>query len=133
MILKMKIISFELKKISVGRIFPKENKVELIVEFNDGMDRKILKPIGINDSEPGEGILSDIRKLERKLNKDEGNGGTIIDNFINIVVKDEDILAAEILNFVNKLGSKLNEINQKKDAEGYLDMIRGVKALKLDF
>ena len=129
----MKIVSLEVKKIGIGKFFPKENAVELRILFNDGVDREILKNTGIDDPQgAAEHILSSLRKLEKKLNKSEKEG-SIIDNFINIVVKDEEALTEEISKFVHMVGLEIEKINSKKDAEGYLDIIRSLKSLKLEF
>jgi len=129
----MKIISLEVKKIGVGKFFPKENNVELRILFNDGSDKEILKNASIGDPEgSAEGIMAGLRKLEKKLNKNEEEA-SIIDNFVNIVVKDEEAVIKEISRFVYKVGLEIEKINSKKDAEGYLDMIRNLKSLKLEF
>lgn len=129
----MKIISLEVKKIGIGKFFPKENNVELRILFNDGSDREILKNVGIDDPEgSAEGIIAGLRKLEKKLNKNEEET-SIIDSFVNIVVKDEEAVIKEISRFVYKVGLEIEKINSKKDAEGYLDMIRSLKSLKLEF
>lgn len=47
----MKIVSLELKKVSIGKFFPKENNVELHIKFNDGQDKEIMKNADINDAE----------------------------------------------------------------------------------
>ena len=47
----MKIISLEIKKIEIGKFFPKENKVELSIFFNDGADKEILKVVDMSDPE----------------------------------------------------------------------------------
>ena len=129
----MKIVSLEVKKIGVGKFFPKENNVELRILFNDGSDREILKNADIGDPQgAAEGIITSLRKLEKKLNKNEKEG-SIIDNFVNIVVKDEEAAIKEISNFIYRVGLEIKKINGKKDAEGYLDMIRNLKSLKLEF
>ena len=41
----MKIVSLEVRKIELGRFFPKEGMAELKVMFNDGKDKEIIKKI----------------------------------------------------------------------------------------
>ena len=129
----MKIISLELKKIEIGQFFPKENKVELDIFFNDGADKEIFKVVNISEPEiAAEGVLADLRKIEENIHKNSENRENIVDNLVNIVVKNEEYVVKEISEFVKKVGNKVNEIKDKNVAEGYLDMIRELKNLKLD-
>ena len=129
----MKIVSLEVKKVEIGKFFPKKNEAELQIAYNDGADKEILKTIDMADPESSaESILTDLRKMTKEVHKDDKEG-TIIDNFVNIVVKNEDELLKEISKFIQKVSIKIEEINSKKEAEGYLDMIRELKNLKLEF
>ncbi len=130
----MKIISLEIKKIEIGKFFPKEDKLELNIFFNDGADKEILKVIDMSNPEnAAENILADLRKMEKNIHKNSEHKESIVENFMNIVVKDEDNLIKEISGFIQKAKNKIDEIKSKNVAEGYLDMIRGLKNLKLDF
>jgi len=129
----MKIVSLEVKKIRVGQFFPNKKEVELNIAFNDGVDKEIFKTVDtVNPDTSAENILLDLRKLEKKIHKEETEG-TIIDNFTNVVIKDEEELIKEISKFINKVSIKIGEISNKKVAEGYLDRIRELKSLKLEF
>ncbi|MDP6600084.1 MAG: hypothetical protein QF798_01465 [Candidatus Woesearchaeota archaeon] len=129
----MKIVSLDIKKIGIGKFFPKEDKVELDINFNDGVDKEILKVVDITDAESAaESILDDLRKLEKNIHKNNENKELIVDNFVNIVVKDEDNAIKEISQFIEKIKNKIDEIKSKNIAEGYLDIIRELKNLKLD-
>jgi|TARA_B100001964_G_scaffold245773_1_gene335875 hypothetical protein len=129
----MKIISLEIKKIEIGKFFPKENKVELSIFFNDGADKEILKVVDMSDPEiAAESILADLRKMEKNIHKPSGDKELIVNNVVNIVIKNEDNAIKEISRFIQKVGDKINEIKSKDVADGYLDMIRELKNLKLD-
>ena len=130
----MKIVSLEIKKIAIGKFFPKEDKVELNIVFNDGTDKDIFKIVNISDSErAAEIILMDLRKLEKNIHKDNENKELIVDNYVNIIIKNEDSVAKEISTFIQNVENKINKIKQKDVAEGYLDVIRELKNLKIDF
>ena len=130
---KMKIISLEIKKIRIGKFFPKEDKVELDVFFNDGNDKEIFKVVDISDPEgAAESILAYLRKMEKAIHKNSEVKELIVDNFLNIIIKDEDRLLKEISEFVQRTENKINEIKGKNVAEGYLDIVRELKNLKLD-
>ena len=129
----MKIVSLEIKKIEIGKFFPKKNEAELQIAYNDGTDKEILKTVDIADPDgSADSIITELRKMTKEIHK-EDKEGTIIDNFVNIVVKNEDELQREISKFIQTVSIKIGEINSKKEADGYLDMIRELKSLKLEF
>jgi len=131
---KMKIISLEIKKIEVGRFFPKEDKVELDIFFNDGSDKEIFKIVDASDAVgAAEDILIDLRKMEKNIHKNEEDKELIVDNYVNIVIKDEDDLVKEISGFIQKVKNKMDQVKQKDVAEGYLDVIRELKNLEIEF
>ncbi|MEK6869569.1 MAG: hypothetical protein AABX74_05025 [Nanoarchaeota archaeon] len=130
----MKIISLEIKKIGIGRFFPKENKVELDLLFNDGSDKEIFKTIDVSDAEgSAENILADLRKMEKSIHKNSEADSPIVDNFINIVVKNENETIKDIARFIQKIEIKMEEIKSRNVAEGHLERIRQLKSLKVDF
>ena len=130
----MKIISLEIKKIEIGKFFPKEDKVELDIFFDDGSDKEIFKIVDTSDAvSAAEDILMDLRKLEKNIHKNNENKELIVENYVNIIIKDEDNLVKEISVFIQKVKNKIDEIKQKDVAEGYLDIIRELKNLKVEF
>ena len=130
----MKIISLEIKKVAIGKFFPRESKVELDIFFNDGSDKEIFKTVDVSDAEGSAGaILAELRRMEKNIHKNSGAREPIVENFVNIVVKNEDEVIKEIARFILKVGAKIEEIKSKNVAEGYLDRIRQLKSLKVDF
>ena len=130
----MKIVSLEIKKMEVGKFFPKENRVELDIFFNDGSDKEIFKMVDISDAKgSAEDIFEDLRKLEKNIHKNNSHEELIVDNYVNIVIENEDSLIKEVSEFIQKIKNKIEEIRQKNVAEGYLDMIRELKNLKAEF
>ena len=129
----MKIVGLEIKKIGIGKFFPKDGKAELCIMFNDGDDKELLKTVDVSDSAgAAENILIDLRKMEKEIHKIYEEG-SIMDNFVNVVIKDEDELIKEISGFIQRVGIKIEEINNKKEAEGYINIIRELKNMKLEF
>ena len=129
----MKIIGLEIKKITIGKFFPKEDKVELNIIFNDGTEKEIFKIIDASDPKnAAEVILMDLRKLEKNIHKTTGQE-SVVDNFVNIVVKEEDRLVNEIPQFIQKVKKHMDKIKSKNVAEGYLDVVRELKSLKIEF
>ena len=113
----MKIISLEIKSIGIGKFFPKEDKVELDILFNDGTDKEIFKIVNTSDAErAAENILMDLRKMEKNIHKKTENKELIFDNFVNIVVKNEDNAIKEISQFIEKIKNKIDEIKKSANS-----------------
>ena len=130
----MKIISLEIKKVSIGKFFPKENKAELDIFFNDGGDKEIFKTIDVSDAEgSAEAVLADLRKMEKNIHRSSQNEEPIVENFVNIVVKNEGKAIKEIAKFIQKIEARMEEIKSKNAAEGYLERIRQLISLKVEF
>lgn len=130
----MKIISLEIKKVRIGKFFPKENKVELDIFFNDGNDKEIFKTVDASDAEgAAETILADLRKMEKSIHKNSNARESIVESFVNIVVKNENEVIKEIARFIQKVEARMEEIKSKNVAEGYLDLIRKLKSLRVEF
>jgi hypothetical protein len=129
----MEIIGLEIKKISIGKFFPKLSKVELDILFNDGKDKEILKTVDISDPEDAaDDLILEFRKMEKKIHGGSQEG-FLVDNMVNVVVKEEDKLLREIPQFLGKVKAKLEDIRNKQVADGYLDRIRDIKSLKIEF
>ncbi|MDP3766234.1 MAG: hypothetical protein Q8R04_07010, partial [Nanoarchaeota archaeon] len=115
----MKIIYLEIKKVTLGRFFPNEGKLELEIFFNDGTDKEILKVVNMEDAKKAaENVLSELIKMENQINRDEGPKKIIAGNLINIVVKDKDNLIKEIAGLIQQAKIKIDEIKSKNVAEG---------------
>lgn len=128
----MKIVNLELKKIYVNKFSPKSNEVELVINFNDGFDKYILKSVNLNNQDAAESILNDLRKMEKKVHS-EFDGENIIDDMVNVVLQEEDKLAHKIRDFLKKVSESLEKLRNKNVASGYLDLIREVKGKSLEF
>ena len=125
----MKIISLELKKITIGRFLIQEDKIEFNISFNDGSEKEVVKLLDASDPQKAaEGIVADITKMIRAINKEEGKK-----EIINIVMKDDDKVVDAISNFIKQAKVHVDKIKSKHDAVGYLDMIRDLKSLQLEF
>jgi hypothetical protein len=130
----MKIAGVEFKRIGIGRFFPKQDQVEIIVLFNDGSDKEVYKTVDANDPENAAYmIMENIKKLEKNIHESSENTDSILGSSLNIVIKNEDMLKREIPKFISLVKSKMDEIKKLKVAEGYLDLIREFKDMKLEF
>lgn len=130
----MKIISLEIKKITLGRFFPKENKIEFNIFFNDGSDKEILRVLETSDPDAAaEEIVADLRKIEKNIHKVDEEKEFLPGEMVNIVMKDEDKAVRAIAQFIQQANSKVDRVKHKNDSSGYIDLIRDIKSLKLEF
>lgn len=135
----MKIVYLEIKKVTLGNFFPNEDKLELEISLNDGADKDILKVVDMADAKKAaENVLSGLILMEKQINTD-GTSKKIINkkivdrNIINIVVKDKENSIKEIASLIRQAKAKIDEIKSKNAAEGYLELIRKLKSLKIEF
>ena len=129
----MKIISLEIKKITLGRFFPKENKLEFNIFFNDGSDKEILRVLGTSDPDAAaEEIVADLRRMEKNIHKVDEEKEFLPGEMVNIVMKDEDKALKAISQFIQQANFKVDRVKHKNDAVGYLDLIRDLKSLRLE-
>lgn len=129
----MKIIGLEIKKIIVNQFYPKEDKIELKIDFNDGSDKEFYKKVSISGADmSGNEVVSSLIKLMKKIHDDPVEGETLADSYVNVAIKEEENWIESISDFVEKAGIKVNEISNKKESDGYLDLIRNLKGMKLE-
>lgn len=129
----MKIINLKVNKLEIEKFFPSKNEVELKISFDDGAEKTILKTVDTSKPEDSaKNIVEGLRKLEKSMNKDDEEKN-IIESFVNIIIEDEDSLQEKMGIYFQKIQVKLEELSIKKEAAGYLDLIRNLKSLKLEF
>src|SRR3989338_11181878 len=98
----MKIVYLEIKRITLGKFFPNEDKLELEISFNDGTDKDVLKVVDMADAKKAaETVLSGLILMEKQINTDETskkiiNKKVVDRNMVNIVVKDKESVIKQI-------------------------------------
>lgn len=126
----MKIVSVEVTKVGIGKFYPKENKVELKIDYDDGNPRHFLKTVDVTTpEESSKDIVSNIIAQVTDINKSHEK--TYVDSLINIVIQNQEKVIEQIGAFIQKINSQLEKINEKKDVDGYLDIIRDLKSMHL--
>ena len=129
----IKIVGVEFKKIKVTKFLPKEKKVELTIFFNDGEDKEILKIVNLEGIEGlAESVVEDIKAMEKNINK-EFDGEMLLENSVNVVVKDEDNLPRKINEFLKNVSEGIDKVRASKAADGYLDLVNKVNRMSLEF
>jgi len=128
----MKIINVELKSIKVASFSPAKQDVSFVVSFYDGKEKEITKTIGLEKgSDAALGIIRDIRRVENSLNA-EFDGKALLDNYINIVIKDEDKVTERLAAFISKVFEKVKLIKSQTVADGYMSLISRVNGMRME-
>ena len=86
----MKIINVKIKKISVNSFSARDYSVELAIDFNDGIDKQIMRHTLIDYPEMvAEHIFNELKKMEKNINI-KFDGQSILDNYVNVVMQNEE-------------------------------------------
>lgn len=129
----MKGINVELRGVMVSSFSPSKDEVSFLVSFNDGKDKEITKNVKIESTDDiALQIIKDIRRVENSLHA-EFDGKSVLDDYINIVIKDEDKVTEKLKHFVSKVFEKIKVIKSQKTADGYMSLINQVNSMKIDF
>jgi hypothetical protein len=132
--LKMKIIGVEISQVKLNKFYPREDKIELEISYNNGQDRKAAITVEtLNEKNSAEEILEHIRRCERASNQKNEDIEAVMGEMINIVIKNEESVFEEISKFIKKARERVEKIKGKRDAVGYLDLIRDIKSLVIQF
>ena len=129
----IKIISVEFKKLKVNKFLPKEKTVELSIVFNDGNDKEIMKSVNLSNIEGvAENIINDIVHMEKNINK-EFNGETLLENSVNVIVKNKEGLLPKINDFLKNVSENIDKVRAHQTVDGYLDLVNNVNKMFLEF
>ena len=129
----MKKINVEIKGINVASFSPSKEDVSFIILFNDGKDKEIIKSMGIEKGEDAAlDVIRAIRKVENSLHA-EFDGKAVLDNYISIIINDEDKMVDKMTFFFSKVFEKIKIIKNKTDAEGYISLVNEVNSMKVEF
>ena len=129
----IKIVSVEFKIIKVNKFLPKEKRVEFSVFFNDGDNKEILRSIDLNSiGGVAENIINDIVDMEKNINK-EFNGEILLENSVNVIIKNKEGLLPKINDFLKKVSENIDKVRAHQSSDGYLNLVNNVNNMKLEF
>lgn len=129
----MKIIHVELKKLKVNDLSVRDGIIFLEVFFDDAKEKEISRNTKIeNPNKEAEKIIKEIRQMEININQ-EFDGERFLDNYVNVVIKDEDDVTEKMAGFLKRIKDKMTEVRTLKDATGFLDKINAIKLMRLEF
>ena len=128
----MKIINVKIKKIKVNSFSARDYSVELSIDFNDGIDKQIMRHTLIDYPEMvAEHIFNDLKKMEKNINI-KFNGESILDSYVNVVMQNQDEDKKKIANFLTKVQEKISKVKSKKVVEGYINLIKEINLMKVE-
>jgi len=128
----MKIINVKLKKISVSSFSARDYSVELAIDFNDGIDKQIMRHTIVDYPEMvAEHIFNDLKKMEKNINI-KFDGASILDSYVNVVMQNEEEDKKKIAKFLQRVSDKINKIKSKRVVEGYINLIKEINLMKLE-
>ena len=77
-------------------------------------------------------MINDILKMEKNINK-EFNGEVLLEDSINVVVKNKEGLFHKIEDFLKKVSENIDRVRVHQTANGYLDLVNDVNKMFLEF
>ena len=129
----MKIINVELKSIKVASFSPSKQEVSFVISFNDGKEKEITKTAKVEKGDSAAlQVIRDIRRIENSLNA-EFDGKALLDDYINIVIMDEEKITEKMKQFISKVFEKIHVIKNQRVADGYISLINSVNSMGTEF
>ncbi|MFH1398605.1 MAG: hypothetical protein ABIG95_00665 [Candidatus Woesearchaeota archaeon] len=129
----MKIINITLLRIRVTGFFPREEQVEFEVSFDDGKQKQFHKTAKITDHKSiVNRIFLEIKTMENSAYK-EFDGETLTANSLKIIFQNEKSARKALEVFFIELIGRIAMVKNIKIAEGYMDAIRCVRSMRLEF
>ncbi len=129
----MKKINVELREIKVASFSPSRQEVSFVILFNDGKEKEITKTSEIiKGSDAALEVIKAIRKVETRLNA-EFDGKVVLDNYTNIIIKNEEKITEKLTFFLSKVFEKIRMIQNQQVADGYMNLINQVNSMKQEF
>ena len=92
-----------------------------------GVDRS---PYGKDFPESGLFIQSDV-SLEKNINM-KFDGQSILDNYVNVVMQNEEEDKKKIAKFLSKVQEKINKVKSRRVVEGYINLIKEINLMKVE-
>jgi hypothetical protein len=114
---------------------PSRKEVTLAILFNDGKEKEITKTISLDigkGSDAAHEVIKAIRNVETRLNA-EFDGKAVLDNYISIIIKDEEKANEKLTFFLSKVLEKIRTIKNQQVADGYMNLISQVNSMKQEF
>lgn len=130
----MIIIHVEIKELSVRTFSIQENTVDINIHFFDGTDKDMRYKCNLSKiTGIGEAVIKHIRKTEKEQRSQYDADAKRLDNYVNVIIEDEDKVALKIESFLSHLKEDLRDIRNRREAAGYLNIVSRLRNKKVTF
>jgi hypothetical protein len=128
----MNSVRVRLNAIKVSGFSPRRQEVQISIRFNDGKDKEIFRDICVEKSDDAAaGIINDIRQMEKRA-RAEFNGISF-DNYMSIVIENEDSVIEKLKIFLSKVFEKSKIIKDYKSSDGYISLLNDINRMQMEF
>ncbi len=69
--------------------------------------------------------------MEKNINI-KFDGASILDNYVNVVMQNEDEDKKKIAKFLQRVSDKINKIKSRRVVEGYINLIKEINLMKVE-
>ena len=129
----MRIINIKFKRIRVTGFYPRESQVEFEVSFDDGKLKQFHKTLKIQDPKSiTKRVFLEIKTMENSTYQ-KFDGESFLENQLKIVFEDEKKIVKQLNQFFTELSTRVQAVKNITVAEGYIDAIRKVRSMRLEF
>lgn len=126
----VKFLKAEVEKFSL------KDPVQIKIHFSDGNNKMItLKvPLANIEDEAHKAVLA-VRAYMKEINQDTTGypADNFLDNFVNVVIEDEDKVEEKMKGFFRKIHEKKHQLGGSRMHSGYLDMVNQGRNLNIEF
>ena len=128
----MDAVEVTLKSVSISQFSPAHQELQLSICFYDGKDKEIFKSIAVGDAEQiAPEIIREIRQLVRRANA--SFDGVSLRSYTAVIIADEDIVMQKLTTFIGQAFEKARVVKNYRKAEGYVDLVKDVNRLRIEF
>lgn len=129
----MSLIKLEFFEIKVTKYLPLQNSVEFCIQFDDGTKKEMYKIIQIKNPEKDtEEIIEEVKKVALNSYR-RFEGGYIKEIKANFMITKETETRARLTKFVRDTGILIETIKNKKSSDGYIELIKKINSMKINF
>lgn len=125
------VVSAEINAVKISKVLPKENSIEAVIFFNDGMAKEITRTIHLNSPAGAtKEVIDDIINIERRINS-SFDGKTLQEHTVNIVLNNKENVITSLEQFFKGVSEAVERVRQCQKPEVLLDLVRNV--LRMEF
>ena len=129
----MKAINVKFTGIKVTGFNAQHGSLTLEIGFNDGVEKQLSRTTLIDNPEQlANSIVNEIYHLEKTIHSGF-NERDILKSHVDIVVRNEDAVVRELTRFLMKADERVRIILKAKLADGYLNKIKELNRMSLEF